>query len=157
MQGCQEKDFSRVLNDPLQTWMKRPRTCPTITPQGARFQVPWHKPNRNWRSTCVRQETISLHTMPGSGRILQGHAAWYPTRKHLKPKRVAPLLPNVDNWGRAYNIVVTRPISRIPFTPTRHQQSIIANVESDKRMRIWIVNRGCQEYRMRRSSDKDAD
>jgi hypothetical protein len=51
----------------------------------------------------MKQETISLkHSALAVAESFKDMPLLHPTRKHLIPKRVMLLLPNLDSWGRAY-------------------------------------------------------
>jgi hypothetical protein len=80
----------------------------------------------------MKQQEISLrHNALAVAESFKDMPLVHPTRKNLKPKRVMPLLPNVENWGLAYTHVV---IDKAPnlkntaHTNSSLNKSIIANV-----------------------------
>jgi hypothetical protein len=129
-----KKDFSRVLNDPLQTWMKKT----TYLSNDYSRKVHDFKSLAQTKQELavdlrVKQQEISLrHTALAVAESFKDMPLVHPTRKNLKPKRVMPLLPNVDNWGRAYTHVVIDKAPNLKNTTHTNaslNQAIIANVE----------------------------
>jgi hypothetical protein len=161
--AVKKKDFSRVLNDPLQTWMKK---TTYLSNDYSRKVHDFKSLAQTKQELAVdlrmKQETISLrHNALAVAESFKDMPLVHPTRKHLKPKRVMPLLPNVDNWGRAYTHVVIDKAPNLKNTSHTNaslNKSIIANVakrEANAHMdcQLWVP--GISDEKKKADTDKD--
>jgi hypothetical protein len=176
--AVKKKAFSRVLNDPLQTWMKKTTY----------LSNDYSRKVHDFKSLAQTKQELAVdlevkrteHDLRRSALAIaesfKDLPLVHPTRKHLKPKHVLPLLPNVENWGRAFTHVVIDKAPNLQNTTHTNvslNQAIIANVEklaanAHMHCQLWVPaadkdkkekseNENETEKETEGDSDKDKD
>eukprot|EP00123_Amoebidium_parasiticum_P011820 comp20919_c0_seq1/m.27903 comp20919_c0_seq1/g.27903 ORF comp20919_c0_seq1/g.27903 comp20919_c0_seq1/m.27903 type:complete len:500 (-) comp20919_c0_seq1:113-1612(-) len=77
--------------------------------------------------------------------VVNSQKTWkHPTKKHLKAVDVMPLLPDSDNWGNVYSLVVfdndPSPESVKPITPDADEETIRAWELNNARMSLGFLH-----------------
>jgi hypothetical protein len=132
-----KKEFSRVLNEGMQTWMKKT----TYLSNDYSKKVHDFKSLAQTKQDLAEElqiKQVQMTKRRSTEAIMDSFstdaALVHPTKKHLKAKCVLPLLPNVDHWGNAYTHVV---IDKAPMLQSNHDmadldRAYIAHVEKKK-------------------------
>ena len=134
-----KKAFSRVLNEGMQTWMKKTTylsndytrkvhdfksLAQTKKELAQDLQEKQDEQSKRRTTRHIMDSFVEDPTKLSSG--LQ-----HPTKKHLKPKLVVPVLPHVGNWGRAFTHVVADkpPIASTADDIKALDRALVGNVE----------------------------
>lgn len=151
-----KKDFSRVLNEGMQTWMKKTTYLSNdYTRKVHDFKSLAQTKQELAQDLQLKQDEMTKRrsaTAVSKGFAeLDQSTLQHPLRKQLKPKTIFPLLPNIDHWGLSVTHVVLdkAPTIKFPYDMDSLKQSFIGNVEkiaSKSRM-------GCQFFVPDKSGD----
>ena len=128
-----KKAFSRVLDETMQSWMKKTtylsndysrkvhdfKSLATTKQQLAQDLEKKQQEMNLRRSAQAITNTFTSVAMPPK----------HPTKKHLKPKSVMPILPNVEHWGHAYTHVVIDKAPNLDLDKCNLSKAFVANVE----------------------------
>lgn len=158
MKKTEKKDFSRVLNDPLQTWMKK---TTYLSNDYSRKVHDFKSLAKTKQELAVdlhlkQQEHAKRRSAMAIAEGFKDLPLQHPMRKNLKPKHVHAVLPNVENWGYAYTHVVVDKAPNLQNTAHTNEslnQAFVANVEklrANARM-------SCQMWVPATDRDDDAD
>lgn len=115
-----KKAFSRVLNEGMQTWMKKTTYLSNdYTRKVHDFKSLAQTKQELADDLQVKQVEMSKRRAPEA--IAASFAAdlpvQHPTKKALQPKNVYSVLPHAENWGRAYTHLV---IDKEPALDKKH-------------------------------------
>jgi RNA polymerase II-associated factor 1 len=126
-----KKAFSRVLDETMQSWMKKTTylsndysrkvhdfksLAKTKDDIAKDLEIKQKQIYKNRSPTAIAQ-SFSQNTVP-----IRTH----PTKKNLKPLAEMPLLPNVEHWGHAYTHVV---MDKSPGDVDKLGNAFVANVQ----------------------------
>ena len=135
-----KKAFSRVLDESMQTWMKKT----TYLSNDYTRKVHDFKSLASTKAEMeqdLEQRQRELNMRRSAPAITNTFKAVeippiHPTKKHLKPKIVMPLLPNVDFWGYSYtHVVIDKAPINLDLSKNNLSKAFVANVEQrNKRM-----------------------
>jgi hypothetical protein len=132
--AAKKKAFSRVLKEDMQTWMKKT----TYLSNDYSRKVHDFKSLAQTKSEVAadlqaKQDEMAIRrTVKAIRESFVEKPLQHPTNKALKPKKIMQVLPNIDNWGRAFTHVV---IDKAPMNlPEGHTvedltKAFITNVE----------------------------
>jgi Paf1 len=155
------KSYSRVLDDPLQTWMKKTtylsndfgrkvHDFKSLAQSKQELAEDLETKKVEIASRKSIQAIVSSFEFHSSHTVDDMSYLKHPLRKDLKPAKVFTLLPNVAHWGHAYTHVVMDKCPNLRSSPSKHQVSelsetpaLIANlVERDANSRmscqVWV-------------------
>lgn len=128
-----KKVFSRVLDESMQTWMKKT----TYLSNDHSRKV------HDFKSLAKTKEELAQELDQKRAEIAKKRSAAaisqtfetipivHPSKKKLKAKKVYPLLPNVENWGKAHTHIIIDKAPAVPqaYTVQDLNKGLIANVE----------------------------
>jgi len=137
------KAFSRVLDETMQSWMKKTTYLSNdysrkvhdfkslaTTKQLLKQDLEKKQVEMNLRrSAQAIANTFTAVAMPPK----------HPTKKNLKPKAIMPVLPNVDHWGNTYTHVVIDKAPNLDLEQSDLSKAFIAEVKSAKRNQNTMV------------------
>lgn len=140
-----KKAFSRVLDETMQSWMKKTtylsndysrkvhdfKSLAQTKQQVAQELEEQQQKLAERRTTTAISKSFKAVTMPPT----------HPTKKHLKPKRIMPILPNVDLWGHTFTHVVMDKVTNLDLTMCDINQAMVAEVEEHKKRmfcELWV-------------------
>ena len=149
-----KREFSRVLDEDMQTWMKKT----TYLSNDYSRKVHDFKSLAQTKQDIVhdlatKQQELakgrSTHAIKKSFE-LESCPIVHPAKKNMQPKSVTQLLPNVDQWGLAYTHVI---IDKPPILDKQFQMqdlalSILGQVErkhANSRMTCQLLLPNCEK------------
>ena len=126
-----KKPFSRVLDETMQSWMKKTTYLSNDYTRKVHDFRSLAKTKQDLEKDLeVKQQQLSKQRSPAviSGTFLQNKAPVlkHPTKKNLKPLMELPLLPNVEHWGQSYTHVV---MDKSPGDVDKLDRAFVANVQ----------------------------
>ncbi|CAB9526547.1 expressed unknown protein [Seminavis robusta] len=139
-----KKAFSRVLDEGMQTWMKKTTYLSNdysrkvhdfkslaTTKQQLEKDLETKQQQMNMKRLAPAiKNTFTAATMPPT----------HPTKKNMKPKAIMSILPNVDHWGFSYTHVVIDKAPKIDMVKSDLAKAFVANVQqTDSKMtcQLW--------------------
>lgn len=130
-----KKAYSRVLDDPLQTWMKKT----TYLSNDYTRKVHDFKSlaqTKKELAVDLKAKQTELDKRRSESAIVKSFEAddanlKHPTRKHLKPKKIRRVLPHVQEWGKSFTHLI---IDKRPTLPDQYDieslhDGLVTNVE----------------------------
>jgi Paf1 len=141
-----KKAFSRVLDETMQTWMKKTtylsndysrkvhdfKSLATTKQQVEKDLESKKQQMSVRRSAQAISNSFTLVDMPPT----------HPSKKHLKPKTVMPVLPNAEHWGYSYtHVVIDKALNNVDLNKNDLEKAFVANVEEqNNRMicQLWV-------------------
>lgn len=128
-----KKAFSRVLDESMQTWMKKTTYLSNDYSRKVHDFKSLAKTKQELAEE-LEQKRTEIAKKRSSAAISQSFETTsivHPSKKHLKVKKTYPLLPNVQGWGKAYTHIVIDKAPSItkPYGLKDLQKGIVANVE----------------------------
>jgi hypothetical protein len=142
-QGPDKKAFSRVLNEGMQTWMKKT----TYLSNDYSRKVHDFKSLAKTKQEIVQDldarqvEITKLRAAPVITKSFdQGTSLQHPTNKNLKPKSIMQLLPNVDIWGQAYTHLVIDKRPNVDVSAASWSRGLVADWERKKNNQFFNCN-----------------
>ena len=126
-----KKPFSRVLDETMQSWMKKTTYLSNdYTRKVHDFRSLAKTKAELEKDLEAKQRQLSKARSPAAiaGTFLQNQAPVrkHPTKKNLKPPMEMPLLPNVEHWGQSYTHVV---MDKSPGDVDKLSHAFVANVQ----------------------------
>lgn len=130
-----KKAFSRVLDESMQTWMKKT----TYLSNDYSRKVHDFKSLAQTKQELVeeleqkRADIAKKRSAAAISQSFETTSIVHPSKKQLKVKKTYPLLPNVQGWGKAHtHIVIDKaPAIAKPYELKDLYKGIVANVEKD--------------------------
>jgi RNA polymerase II-associated factor 1 len=132
--GTKKKAFSRVLQEDMQTWMKKT----TYLSNDYSRKVHDFKSLAQTKSELAedlekkKEQMEARRTVKAIKESFTHFPLRHPVNKALKPRNVMEVLPNVIHWGRAFtHVIIDKPPTTLPkdHKPQDFAQAFIANVE----------------------------
>ena len=128
-----KKAFSRVLDESMQTWMKKTTYLSNDYSRKVHDFKSLAKTKQELAEE-LEQKRADIAKKRSAAAILQSFETTsivHPSKKQLKVKRTYPLLPNVQAWGKAHTHIVIDKAPQIakPYALGDLSKGIVANVE----------------------------
>jgi RNA polymerase II-associated factor 1 len=132
--GNKKKAFSRVLQEDMQTWMKKT----TYLSNDYSRKVHDFKSLAQTKSELAeelekkKEQMAARRTVKAIKESFTTFPLRHPANKGLKPRHVMQVLPNVSHWGRAFtHVIIDKPPTTFPkdHKPQDFAKAFIANVE----------------------------
>ena len=125
--------FSRVLDEGMQTWMKKTTYLSNDYSRKVHDFKSLAKTKQELGEE-LEQKRAEISKKRSAAAIAQSFETTkieHPSKKKLKVKRTYPLLPNVQAWGKAHThiIIDKAPTMVKPYALRDLQKGLIANVE----------------------------
>jgi hypothetical protein len=130
-----KRAFSRVLDDPLQTWMKK---TTYLSNDYSRKVHDFKSLAQTKQDLAVdlQFKQVELAKRRSNLAITQSfetikNPLLHPTRKNLKPKAICSVLPHADQWGKAFtHLVIDKAPNLLPqYEITALEDAMVTNVE----------------------------
>uniref|UniRef100_A0A7S3PCQ2 Uncharacterized protein n=2 Tax=Amphora coffeiformis TaxID=265554 RepID=A0A7S3PCQ2_9STRA len=125
--------FSRVLDEGMQTWMKKTTYLSNDYSRKVHDFKSLAKTKQELAEE-LEQKRLEISKKRSAAAIAQSFDTTkieHPSKKKLKVKRTYPLLPNVQAWGKAHThiIIDKAPTTTKPYALRDLKKGLIANVE----------------------------
>jgi Fe-S cluster biosynthesis and repair protein YggX len=128
-----KKAFSRVLDESMQTWMKKTTYLSNDYSRKVHDFKSLAKTKQELAEELdqKRVEITKKRSAAAISQTFENIPIVHPSKKKLKPRKVYPLLPNVENWGKSHTHIIIDKAPTVPLTYTVQDLSkgLIANVE----------------------------
>lgn len=126
-----KKAFSRVLDETMQSWMKKTTYLSNDYTRKVHDFKSLAKTKADLaQDLAARQQHIAKRrTASGVSKTFDEckmAITKHPTKKHLQPVMEMPLLPNVEHWGHAYTHVI---MDKSPGDVDKIDKAFVANVQ----------------------------
>lgn len=159
-----KKAFSRVLDEDLQTWMKKTTYLSNDYSRKVHdFKSLAQSKKEIAQDLQLKQEELSKRRSARSVLASFNNDAplTHPTRKNLKPKQVFDVLPNVSQWGKGFtHVVLDKPPAAKNYEMKTLNRALVANVEkpdANARMTCQLFVPSQDEPKYRSISTYDLD
>jgi hypothetical protein len=130
-----KKAFSRVLKEDMQTWMKKTTYLSNDYSRKVHDFKSLAQTKKELAADLeAKQEVMEeQRTFAAISAQFALPTVQHPTNKKLKPVSVCQMLPNVENWGRAFtHVLIDKAPTHLPKTVTikdLNAGAFVANVE----------------------------